>query len=119
MARWAMIVWAGLVVAGVALVVSALLTPAGPGPVFWTLMVLVGISGVLAWLAMSGDRRVKIALILVSGALSAVAIFAASLVLALSLGQSPITEIVGWPIAAVAAVVALAGAILSLREAGG
>jgi hypothetical protein len=115
MARWALVVWLGLAVAAAALLIPGVLSSSNRGLVFWGLVGLIVVTGVLAWLAMRGDRRTRRLLLLATGALTVLALIAASTVIALSVGQSPLVDVVGWPIAAAGATIALLGSIWSLR----
>ncbi len=117
MARWAIIVWVGLAVTVGALFLPGVLSNIGPGPFFWTLAVLLVACGVLAWMAAHGARRAPLLLVVAGGALAGVTVFAAVIVLGLSVGQSPVIELVGWLVVALGAAVVLAGSIAGLRGA--
>ena len=116
MPRWAIVVWSGLAVAAAALIVPGFLSSANRGSLFWILLVLMIMTGALAWFATNGDRRVRWLLVLSSVALAVLAIITAGAVLGLSLGQSPVVDVIGWPIVAVGALVVLLGSIWSLRS---
>jgi hypothetical protein len=116
MARWAVVVWVGLAAAAAALLIPGSLSSTNRGTIFWILLALVLATGALAWLATRGDRRAIRFLVLASGALTGLAIVAAVLVLALSVGQAPLIDVIGWPLVAVGATTALLGSIWGLRS---
>src|SRR4051812_49105243 len=115
MTRWAIVVWAGLALAPLGLFFPAVLSTY-VGPAIWIFSALLVVSAVVAWLAMRGDRRLRWALVLLTGSLSVLAVLSTGLVLALSIGQSPIVDVIGWPVVAIGTITAFAGAILSLRR---
>jgi len=115
MARWTILVWAGLAVSAAALLIPGLLSGANRGSLFWILALLLAATAALAWLAMRGSRRERIWLVLGSALFFTLAVVTAILVIGFSLGQAPIVDVIGWPIVAVGATVVLIGAIWSLR----
>ena len=113
---WRFLVWFGIALAGAALAINAIVFRE-IGGLFWLIAIPLVIAAVLAWRAMAGGRMVKLALIAVSALLAVVCTLAAILVVGLSIGQSPVVELVIWITPAIGAFAILLGSVLSLREA--
>ena len=119
MARWVIIVWVGLAVTVGALFLPGVLSNIGVGPLLLALAALLVACGVLAWMATHGTRRAPLLLVVAAGALAGLAVLAAVLVLGLSVGQSPLIELIGWPIVALGAMAVLIGSLSGLRGVSG
>jgi len=116
-ARWAVLVWAGILLALAAQLALAIVFEQGFGGLFWLLAVPELVAAFLTLRAVAGDRWAKRWLVIVGGALVVIAGGVAALVLGLSLGQSGVLELATWMLPVVGAVLILIGSIASLREA--
>jgi hypothetical protein len=116
-AGWRILLWLGIVVAAAALLAQAIVFGEGFGALFWALGIPVVFAGVFAWRATAGDRNAKIVLIVLGAALTVVGTLVAILALGFSIGQSPVIELVSWPLPALGGLAILLGSLLSLREA--
>ena len=115
MARWSIVVWSGLALAALGLVIPGLISSTNRGSLFWIGLALIGLTGALAWLAANGNQRNRWMLLIATGVLTLLSVAAAVISLGLSLGQSPLIDLIGWPIAALGAALALVGSVMSLR----